>query len=436
MIHLARLLSGGFELPPTLGHLGGRKSIAKRTWKGRLFFMEVTAMKRIITSLVLVLIFIFTMSGPVMAAKANYINVNSGESIQEAINGAIPGDTIVVHGGTYHESLVVDRPLIIRGIDNPTILAQGGMGIQVLATSTISGFVIEPDDNEVVHYWGIYLEGNTDGSTVEYDDIQDGFLYGGISFQDKTDITIRYNRITSTIPPEEPDGASPNFRAITFGNGTNTAVVGNSVQVDAGWGIEAQYGSGTLIQNNTLYGNSEGINVTDSQDVVVTGNAVTIGRFYHDCGDVHGITFVNMTDSSIIHNNVHGGFRSISVQQSENIVVSDNYVEAGVGVVDYYGYYGGPFNENSDVGFEVSNTNQSTLKNNYVYGGFWGDGIYVFGDASNNSISSNTVMMTAGVHGIELADTTQYNIVKNNKISGPNANFIAILDDGAYNLVR
>jgi len=59
------------------------------------------------------------------AAAASTIVVHPGESIQAAIDGASPGDTIVVEPGTYHENLTVSK-------DNLTLTTSGGPGSVLL----------------------------------------------------------------------------------------------------------------------------------------------------------------------------------------------------------------------------------------------------------------------------------------------------------------
>ena len=53
------------------------------------------------------------------------IHVYPGQSIQEAINAAAPGDTIIIHEGTYNEKLVVDKSLTIEGVDKEQVILNG-----------------------------------------------------------------------------------------------------------------------------------------------------------------------------------------------------------------------------------------------------------------------------------------------------------------------
>jgi len=116
-------------------------------------------------------------AGPVGAAPAE-IHVYSGDSIQTAIDGAAPGDIIVVHPGTYEEALTIDKSL--------TVISSGGAAetiidyfaypstsvtISVSDSETVvfgaagAGFTVLDADNGIdvtVEYWSsVTIEGNT-----------------------------------------------------------------------------------------------------------------------------------------------------------------------------------------------------------------------------------------------------------------------------------
>ena len=74
-------------------------------------------------------------------------HVYPGQSIQEAINSAYPGDTIFVHNGTYTEYVVVNRTVLLIGENRETTIINGsGTGIGILVTAnhvTVQGFGVQ-----------------------------------------------------------------------------------------------------------------------------------------------------------------------------------------------------------------------------------------------------------------------------------------------------
>ena len=64
--------------------------------------------------------------------QAATMTVSNGQSIQAAIDAASLGDTIEVGSGTYYENIVVEKQIILNGVDTgsgkPVIDAMGGAG--------------------------------------------------------------------------------------------------------------------------------------------------------------------------------------------------------------------------------------------------------------------------------------------------------------------
>ena len=95
-------------------------------------------MKKLIAiAVALTLLLTIAISAPV--AASNTWHVYDGDSIQDVIDDdASPGDTIIVHEGTYWESVVVN-------VDNLTISAEDGEDMPVVIGGPEPAFSIEAD---------------------------------------------------------------------------------------------------------------------------------------------------------------------------------------------------------------------------------------------------------------------------------------------------
>jgi parallel beta-helix repeat protein len=94
----------------------------------------------IVSVTILVLCFVGTASATNWTVDDNGVADFTG--IQDAINNAKDGDTIIVHSGVYHENVVVDKSVILKGIDHPVVDAKGsGSAITLTADGiTLVGF--------------------------------------------------------------------------------------------------------------------------------------------------------------------------------------------------------------------------------------------------------------------------------------------------------
>jgi len=270
------------------------------------------------------------MAGTVEAA---IIEVNPGGSIQDTINAAAPGDTILVPPGQYIEDLTIDKSLTLRssgGAANTVIEGRVAIDIEddehVVLGGTGSGFEITGSGNGIeatVQYWsslsiagntvtdnayGIYVsyvryfsELDISGNSITANEFEGIYLEGDGAVQYHSSATIIDNVITgngddgiywddifdnshgliqgNTITDNGDDG-------IWFGNvehGSSLDILDNTVSNNAGRGIyinEYDEGGTGLIQGNTVSNNgSDGIylsaDVNEDSELIVEDNTIT-----------------------------------------------------------------------------------------------------------------------------------------------------------------
>ncbi|MGV9250642.1 right-handed parallel beta-helix repeat-containing protein [Streptomyces sp. NPDC003697] len=188
--------------------------------------------------------------------------VRQGGSIQEAVDAARPGDTVLLMPGTYHESVdVATSGVTLRGFGRYTVLepaakasgrcAEGGNGICVTGTK----------DRPV------------EGVTVANLTVR-GFSRAGVFAQSADRLTVR--RVTAENNGQwgiaEEGAARSVYRANTArNNGDAGLFLANTITTEAG----ATDAGGTLLEDNRLEGNRIGATVRRLRNVVVADNDVT-----------------------------------------------------------------------------------------------------------------------------------------------------------------
>jgi parallel beta-helix repeat protein len=143
-------------------------------------------MKRVLGLSMLVAGLVAAMLGAAPAANAATIDVLAGQSIQAAVNHASPGDTIVVHPGVYHESVIVTvNHLTLQGAGASsagTVLMPGPKKKQCPGT----GICVSGDKN-----------GPRIGITVEGFEFKGFSGFGLVGFGAK-DLTLQHNFALNT----------------------------------------------------------------------------------------------------------------------------------------------------------------------------------------------------------------------------------------------
>jgi parallel beta-helix repeat protein len=184
-------------------------------------------------------------------------------TIQAAINNATTGDTILVYSGTYHESLMVNKALVIIGEDkNTTIIDGGGAGYVITLAaghSTISGFTITHSKKKFP-LAGVYV--TSDDNTVSNCILTDNFY--GMQLGYGTGYNLIIN---NTIFHNGRCG-------VYFNHSSNNRLIGNLVRDQPVNGLGLfEFSNNNSIINNTLVQNRySGVNIRESYDNQVIGN--------------------------------------------------------------------------------------------------------------------------------------------------------------------
>jgi parallel beta-helix repeat protein len=287
-------------------------------------------MKRYITAAIL------SLTAFACTAGADDWHVNSGESIQAAINNAIAGDTIQVHAGTYTENVIVNKTLTLQGDDAGVVTVQtNDPDINVFTVTAdyvnISGFTVTGATS--YPNAGIYL-GNSNNSIIANNVVSGNFVNIFISHSDRTtladntvsdcdygiymafssDNNLTCNRATSsawyginlvdssnnnTIRDNIASEGGYTGISMSYSSSYNT-LINNTVNSNSGYcGILLIYSSDhNTLRNNTVNSNggNAGIFLWSSSDNMLAGNRLTDNNDY-------GIRLYNASNNNLIYNN-------------------------------------------------------------------------------------------------------------------------------------
>ena len=108
------------------------------------------------------------------STQAAELRVAAGHSIAAVITQAQAGDVILIERADYHERLIINKTLTLRGIDRPTLW--GGLEGDVIRVKapdvTIEGLIVRDSGNDLTaQNAGIYIEPGAHRARIRHNDI-------------------------------------------------------------------------------------------------------------------------------------------------------------------------------------------------------------------------------------------------------------------------
>ncbi|MEM3731317.1 MAG: NosD domain-containing protein [Candidatus Bathyarchaeia archaeon] len=215
----------------------------------------------------------------------------SYHSIQEAINAAEPGDTVIVQPLTYEECIVVDKPIILVGADPATTVIDGkGLShvITVLSdNAVIKGFTIR--NSRRTFYAGIYLH-QVNNISILNNIITNCSI--GVKLHSSSNIQIRNNEIVN----------NSDFGIYIKHFSTKNLVCENKIAYNYyGVGL-LTYSSENTVRKNSIRNNKCGIYLTYSKDNLIESNEIWGNSLYGI--NIEGLEGRLTTNNAIIRNNL------------------------------------------------------------------------------------------------------------------------------------
>lgn len=222
-------------------------------------------------------------------------------SIQEAIDSASEGDSILVSSGLYYEHVLINKSVCIIGENKyETVIDGSGNGtvLQVQADNvSISDFTIQFSGCSCSRFCGVYVEPSHQNVNVTDNNmVSNGY---GAMLDWTCRAFIARNNITQSTT------------ALVTDNSSNVSIQENLITLNNG-GIDLSDSSNVSISENTIHFNVYGLYLAGSSNNSIVGNLF-------DSNQILGIWYGGQSsNNTIFHNNFDSNLSDTSMLDSTN----------------------------------------------------------------------------------------------------------------------
>ena len=257
-------------------------------------------------------------------------------NIQEAINNASTGDTVLVRTGTYYENVVINKSISLIGEDRDLTIINGSrMGNVVWVTASnvcVENLTVQGSEASTSGILIVRSTGNVIGNNRIIDNSE------GISLYNSYSNMIFGNNITAN-----------NIDGIYLSSSSNNTFSDNIVCSNQDDGIYLYFSSNNTFSRNLISNNGlTGISFYSSGISVIRGNNISVNSLYGLALDGYS------SGNTIYHNNLNNTIQAlVASMQSWNYNGEGNYWKDYTGSdLNYDGIGDGPYiiaNGNEDM---------------------------------------------------------------------------------------
>jgi nitrous oxidase accessory protein len=259
-------------------------------------------------------------------------------SVTAAVAAAHAGDSIIVHGGRYVEPvIVVDKPIVIVGVDRPVLDGAGRHGLLLVKADdvTIRGLVLENVGTSFVEDRAAIRVEHVRGCLIHDNRIENAFF--GIYLANVTDCRITANTIRAHATRETEAGNGIHLwtsRRVTIADNRvsghrdgiyfefvhDSDIRANESTGNLRYGLHFMYSDDCRYADNRFSANGSGVAVMYTKRVTMTGN-----RFENNWGAAaYGLLLKEIADARLEHNVFHGNTTGLVADGANRLAAEDN----------------------------------------------------------------------------------------------------------------
>ncbi len=265
----------------------------------------------------------------------------AGAPVAAAIARALPGDTVVLHPGTYREpTLVVDRPVVLLGRPGALLDGEGARALLIVRAPgvTVQGLAFRATGESGMEDRAAIRVENTGGCRLVGNRIDDASF--GIYLARVDGCEVRGNVIEGARVAQLEGG-----NGIHLWHARNVRVVGNRVagqrdglyfeftrhadvrdndsRENSRYGLHFMFSDSCAYVGNRFVRNNSGIAVMYTHTVTITDNL-----FAESWGSAaYGLLLKSITDSRIERNVFRGNSVGLHLEDANRNVVAGNRIE-------------------------------------------------------------------------------------------------------------